>query len=56
MTATLPPGPRYPGIVTLFLTQTRTKWFLESASKRYGEIFSARLVGGKTMIFVGNRR
>lgn len=54
MTAKLPPGPRYPGIVTLFLTQSRTKSFLESASRRYGEIFSARLVGGKTMIFVAN--
>ena len=52
MTAKLPPGPRYPGIVTLYLTQRRTRAFLESAARRYGEIFTIRIVGGKTMVFI----
>ena len=54
MTAKLPPGPRYPGIVTLYLTQRRTRSFLDSASRRYGEIFTVRIVGGKTMVFVSD--
>ena len=54
MTAKLPPGPRYPGIVSLYLTQRRTRSFLESASSRYGEIFAVGLIGGKTMVFVSD--
>ncbi len=54
MTAKLPPGPRYPGIVTLYLTQRRTRSFLESAQRRYGEIFTVRIVGGKTMVFISD--
>ena len=54
MTTSLPPGPRYPGIVALYSTQRRTRAFLESAQRRYGEIFTVRIVGGKTMVFVAD--
>lgn len=54
MPANLPPGPRYPGVFTLYLTQRHTKAFLESASRRYGEMFTVRLIRGKTLVFVSN--
>lgn len=54
MPSRLPPGPRYPKIVTVYLTARRTKAFLDTAYKRYGDVFTVRLIHGKTIVFVAD--
>lgn len=54
MATELPPGPRYPSPVTLYLTQRRTRAFLENAANEYGDLFTVRLPGGRRMVFVAN--
>jgi cytochrome P450 len=50
----LPPGPRYPKLWTVYLTAYRTTSFLDKASKRYGDLFTVRLIYGKTLVFVAD--
>jgi cytochrome P450 len=50
----LPPGPRYPKLLTVYLTAYRTKAFLDTAYKRYGDVFTVRLIYGKTLVFVAD--
>ncbi len=54
MPTELPPGPRYPSPVTLYLSQRRTKDFLVNAGKEFGDLFTVRLPGGRRMVFVAN--
>jgi cytochrome P450 len=51
---TLPPGPRYPKLLTVYLTAYRTQAFLDTANKRYGDLFTVRLIYGKTLVFVAD--
>src|SRR5713226_6770973 len=50
----LPPGPRHPKLLTVYLTAYRTKAFLDKAYKRYGDVFTVRLIYGKTLVFVAD--
>jgi cytochrome P450 family 135 len=52
--SSLPPGPRYPKLLTVYLTAYRTKAFLDTAYKRYGDVFTVRLIYGKTLVFVAD--
>ena len=54
MRSGLPPGPRYPKLLTVYLTAYRTKAFLDTAYKRYGHVFTVRLIYGKTLVFVAD--
>ena len=54
MATTLPPGPRYPGIVMLLVTQFRTQATLDWVGRRYGDIFTIRLLRGKTVVPVSD--
>jgi cytochrome P450 len=54
MKSTLPPGPRTPGFVMLYLTQRRTQATLESLTRRYGDVFTVRLIRGKTLVFASD--
>ena len=47
-----PPGPRQPGVVSLYRTQRHTQEVLESAHERYGDLFAIRLIRGKMIVFV----
>jgi cytochrome P450 len=50
----LPPGPRYPKLLTVYLTAYRTRAFLDTAYKRYGDVFTVKLIYGKTLVFVAD--
>jgi cytochrome P450 len=52
--ARLPPGPRYPKLWTVYLTAYRTTSFLDKAYKRYGDLFTVRLIYGKSLVFVAD--
>lgn len=54
MPSKLPPGPSHPNVVNLYLTQRRTKTFLESAAREFGEIFTVALPRGRVMVCVSN--
>ena len=54
MSGKLPPGPRFPRIVTLYLTARHTEGTLEYARKRYGDAFTFRLFGGKAIVFTSD--
>jgi cytochrome P450 len=50
--AHLPPGPKHARIALTYLTQRHTAWVLKAAQKRYGDAFTFRMLGGKTIVFV----
>jgi cytochrome P450 len=50
----LPPGPRYPGFIQVWLTQRRAGETLDAWSKRYGDTFTIRLIAGKALVFTSD--
>ena len=50
----LPRGPRHPKLLAVYLTARQTKSFLDNAYKRYGDVFTVRLIWGKTLVFVAD--
>jgi cytochrome P450 len=54
MKRNLPPGPRYPGVVQVYLTQRRTQTTLDSWTRRFGDLFTIRLVAGKSLVFTSD--
>ena len=52
MASNLPAGPSAPGLFNTINWQTRTTAFLDSAHKRYGDVWTLRLVGGTIFIML----
>ncbi|MDQ4049718.1 MAG: cytochrome P450 [Actinomycetota bacterium] len=54
MPSNLPPGPGLPGLLNTLNWQLRTTAFLDSAHRRYGDLWTLRLVGGTTFVMVSD--
>ena len=54
MPPNLPPGPRVPGLFNTLNWQMRTTAFMDSAHRRYGDLWTLRLLGGTTFIMVSD--
>jgi cytochrome P450 len=54
MPPNLPPGPKYPGLVMVYLSARHTQATLERSQKRFGEIFTFRVIRGTKIIFVSD--
>ncbi len=52
MAGKLPPSPRIPRPLMLYLTSRHTEGMLDYARRHYGDAFTFRLLGGKTIVFV----
>jgi cytochrome P450 len=50
----LPPGPSYPGLLATIKWQRQLVPLLEKARARYGDVWTLRLVGGETLVFVSD--
>jgi len=50
----LPPGPRYPSVVMLYLSARRTQAILEYSQKKFGDIFTFRVIRGTRLVFVSD--
>jgi cytochrome P450 len=54
MIETLPPGPRMPAALQALGNWTRPTAFLENARKRYGRVFTMRLLGGPDAVVISD--
>ncbi len=52
--APLPPGPRYPGLVMVYLSARHTQRTLERSRERFGDIFTFRVIRGTKLVFVSD--
>ena len=54
MPSQLPPGPRYPAVLTTYKWQRQTVALLEEGRDRFGDIWTLRLMGGATFVVVSD--
>lgn len=50
--ANLPPGPPYPGIINTILWLRSMPWLLESSRKRYGDLWTLKMLQGVRFVFI----
>jgi cytochrome P450 len=54
MSAKLPPGPGYPGIVNTILWLRMMMPLLERSRRRYGDVWTLRMMRGATFVFISD--